>query len=182
MIGFKLGATVVLSLAFGVGGTWSVGATSTGSAEPPAVLVNSQELLSHPFRESECTGYCVECPLEAGHAADVTPPSCPECVEQDAVEGGGWHTLCDGRPNCSNHECNPENFDFAALSNGEIVDAVGSALLTRDQMSLVGLLTQHPGRVEISFARSAVQVLACDGEVIAHYPIAIELLTMLNAL
>lgn len=141
------------------------------------VLARAHEVLAAAEAASACTGYCVACLYDPGHAAEIAPPACdPEiCQNKDAVEGGGWHTNCLGANNCSNHECQ-ESFASAsaeerALSAPDLFRQVTDAVLREDGSALRSLVQQNPERARYVASRGAVQITACDGDVIAHYPI-----------
>jgi hypothetical protein len=119
-----------------------------------------------------CTGYCVVC-IGSGHAADVAPPGCETCENKDAAEGGGWHDNCLAASNCSNHSCNPESPspEDERLSAADLFRHVSDAARRQDATALRLLVQENPRRVHYMARRTAVQITACDGDVIAHYPL-----------
>lgn len=167
MIGRAIGGTaVVLALVAAVSATSVV----------PEVLASSTDILLAERNVEPCTGYCVSC-AASGHAADASPSVCdPSWCNPDAKAGGGWHTTCSGAATCGDHSCSGGEADAAAgeslnLSMDELYAAVGSALVRANAAAVSQLLQDNPKRLHLEADRQALQVVACDGAVIAHYPI-----------
>lgn len=127
----------------------------------------------------ECTGYCVIC-TSTGHVAG-RPAMCEEpgiCSSYDAAPGSGWHeTICGGWNTCEDHECAASFADDEEerLDNKELFRRVSDAVRQQDGTALRLLVSGNPRRVAYVGARHAVQISACDGDVIAHYELSARL-------
>ena len=153
-----------------------------GSSQP--VLANSHHVLLASLGDEACDGECEVCTGEgvSGHAAEAAPATDPPNTHN---EGDGWHEKCAGTSNCSGHICLPE---FASAYNhaenharvGELFAALGQAVATADEEELIAMLQEHEGTLEYLADRQALQVLGCDGKIVAHYPIEPSLSNELN--
>lgn len=143
------------------------------------VLARSNDVLSADLSLGPpCTQYCVACLGGPGHTAGNSEPgSAP-----DAAEGHGWHTACSGNSDCSEHACGDQfaSGEIADLSSTDLFNEVSRAVLREDATTLRRLLAANPKRFHYVAARAAVQVTACDGDVVAHYPLTVALLTNLE--
>lgn len=166
--------------------------TLLGIASPDArisnaveqTLVDGGQIVAAPLAERrQCAGYCVACVGQGGHAAGTGGSTCDDgqCTGQDANEGDGWHLDCKYPSNCSGHICNPDFavMESAALDSDSLLRLVNDALLVDDMQALESLMVSNPERVRINPARAAVQVLACDGQIAAHYPVTPTVITTL---
>lgn len=189
MTSLRTTAAIVVVLTFSAGEITSTGegpltATASASAVPVNSLVSLDGVLSAAFVDAACDGYCVACQGGPGHVAGSTPPECPECHQQDASAGDGWHSSsCMGANNCTNHNClESDDFDDDEVANSELLATLGQSLMAQDAHAIADLLRAHSTQLELSRDRSALQVFACDGMVIAHYPVSTKLLESLMAL
>jgi len=154
------------------------GATVLTLAWPTTdVLARAADVLGAPAREA-CTGYCVACIGNPGHAAD-RPHDCDlgYCSEYDAAEGAGWHTDCSGANNCGGHSCRMEHDlldEERALTADSLFAQVTRAVRGADGAVLQALVRANPKRARYFAPRHAIQLVACDGEVTAHYPLTQE--------
>lgn len=169
------GLAIVIVLAGAAGATVDV----------PEVLASQSEVLLAERNTRVCTGYCVAC-AQTGHAASLTPPDCPSSsCPGDSNPGSGWHSTCEGGNTCGDHSCNggeaDDDAEELALGMSELHAALGAALVNEDVSALSNLLQQNPKRLHVVEARQAVQITACDGAVIAHYPMQEGLLSALQA-
>jgi hypothetical protein len=139
------------------------------ASRPSDVFASSRGILSAAVTpKTPCTGYCVIC--------NWGPPqhNAAEYGHGDAGEGDGWHMDCQYPDNCSGHQCDasspsPEEI---LLNRDALLRQVSNAVLTSDVAQVKQLLLHNPKRLHFSAERHAVQLTACDGAVVANYPIA----------
>lgn len=134
------------------------------------VLVKHSEVLSAPRTFTGCTGECDEerCPGEGEHAAASGG------LDKNAGMGAGWHQNCGGLLGCADHACSetspaPEELLFDTRS---LFARVGEAVIENNVEELQDLLESNPKRLHFASRRDAVQITACDGAIVAHYPVA----------
>ena len=132
------------------------------------VLASPTDVLSVKRVDATCTGYCVVCQWGAPeHAADDAPGS-----NYDALEGDGWHMSCRYPGNCTGHNCGASFGDDEEQPNiSELFDQVGQAVLHGNEDQLRVILDRHGKSVHFDVERQAIQIQACDGDIIAHYPV-----------
>lgn len=143
------------------------------------VLARSNDVLSvDRHLDVPCTQWCVACLGGPGHTAGNSEAG----AVLDAAVGHGWHSNCSGASDCSEHTCGDQfaSGEIAALSSTDLFNAVSRAVLREDAATLRRLLAANPERFRYVAARDAVQVTDCDGDVIAHYPLAPALATTLE--
>lgn len=135
------------------------------------VLASPAKILSLRFAPVPCTGYCVVCAGGPGHVAFQV--SCPECTNKDASQGDQWHDECQASSNCSGHQCSESSPspEEVALTDEALFNQVSAAHRSRNGAELRRLMRANPRRLHFVATRSAVQITACDGAVIAHYPV-----------
>lgn len=142
----------------------------------PEVLANPSDVLRVGRTLRACTGYCVSC-AQAGHAADAAPTECdPSWCTPDAKVGSGWHTACTGETTCDDHACSggasDDDAEALAMTMDALFSEVGNAIVGEDFDELHALLAANPRRLHVAANRQALQIVACDGDVIAHYPLS----------
>ena len=115
----------------------------------------------------KCTDFCLVGGSEWGHVAD-------EHEQFSSGEGAGWHngdclpgpgcqvqhSPCDGCLQCEQQD----DPDFLAFS--EVQEVL--AAFASDALGPLELLQTFQANVELNRAREALQVLSCDGHVLAH--------------
>jgi hypothetical protein len=178
-LGLKVGAPLVAVI---------LGAGAFHDPTPSLAFADAGAILAAPLPEA-CTGQCFECQLGPGHVAG-TVDECPECTLTHK-QGGGWHpTTCTGASNCGNHDGCEEvgggmdtvtAAEVAAVDSRDLFVQVSRAVANEDGESLQQLLVANPRRLRYVADRGAVQIIAaCDGDVIAHYPVASRVATLLD--
>lgn len=150
-----------------------------------ATLSSADEVLSAPANlRVPCTGYCEVCLADPGHAAGTGGSLCEDgtCTGQNASRGDGWHaTSCEPYDDCSGHQCQATfaEAESRLLTPNDLLTRVSLAVSNDDEVELLNLLNQNPERLRYVEMRNAIQMMACDGEVRAHYPLASAHLSML---
>lgn len=143
------------------------------------VLAKADDILA-AAADDACTAYCVACLTGPGHAAgnSIEGGGAP-----DAKEGPGWHTECEGANNCEEHACGDQLWGGGGnkeLSAEELFAQVSDAVRRSDASAIEQLLTANPLRFYYVAERNAVQLAACNGDVVAHYPLTAAIVASLE--
>jgi len=148
--------------------TLCCGVILTLAAPRREVLARSRDVLS-AAKFTDCTGNCSICETD-GHKAT-------ESGTKNASPGSGWHGNCAGYPDCLDHQCDASSPspEEQTLNSNALFREVGDAVIQDDEAALRSLLSHNPQRLHYVARRTAIQITACDGSVIAHYPISVDL-------
>lgn len=119
--------------------------------------------------------------VETSYSLPFGPTDCNKCVkcgpndQGHKVETGGGpltataHT-CEERDPCDHHSVCEDALAF------EEMDAIRRAVQTENVHLVARKLKEHPAQFVYNAARRALQLIGCDGKVVAHFPWAEGLL------
>ncbi len=156
--------------------TLLVTALAGATAEPSssAAVLGVGAVVVEP--EPSCDTHCREdqCGLGEHRAVGTDRKD-----EQNATRGDGWHDKCDAGTCSDNHGpiCGAGGIQLA----GAEFEELRRFLADNDATKAAAIVAKNRGSVEVNRARSAIQVLDCQGNLWAHLHATPELIGVVSS-
>jgi hypothetical protein len=149
-----------------------------GSTLMPADLIPLREatdpddvVLAAPIGADFFCIDCYECSGQSGHSTNGSLGDF----------GGGFHNETCNSGTCDTIHgmccCNEEDSDFDMAAALDDVAALQEVLMAGDADGLAYLVNRGSEVIRVEAERSAIQVVNCSGDVVAHFPLSAEMFT-----